>query len=795
MLSNKLFFDVYVYFSLRKPIIYVATLATVMVSIAAFFPLNLDEDIRTMLPDDKSEAALNFKLLQQAPFSRKVIINLDGGDDTSGSDLIKAVDRLADAMAPPFFSRVVTGPGESLSWDFMSWLINAEPNLTTAQDLIKFDQMLTTENARRNLKELYAKLLTSEGSALKRLFQLDPLQLRSIGLEKLRFLNIIPQMQLKDGHFISTDGQNALIIADTPLEFTDPLLARDMLSHFQRLAGKAVPETINVSVISGHRYTLANTNTIKRDVVKILICSSLGLFLVFLFFLRNWGGFFVFLVPLGVFCMAAAGVSLVYDSLSAVTIGFGAVLLGISMDFAIHVYFALQTRTSDAAAAVAQVSRPVFFCALTTLGSFGVLLFSSLPVQRQLAVFLMIGIGGSLILSLITLPHLVIPAQLPDKSGRDRVPQKFRPAPKAVILVWLVLLAFCTWQATKLEFNGDLRALNLVPEDIRAAETALRKTWGDIRGKAVIFAGGSDLQSALETNDRLFVYLSAAMPAESIVSIAPIMPSNATQMTNWQRWHTFWTDEKREFARHLLTAEGGLLGFRPDAFAPFYDRLAKPASSFTPQKLTVLGFGELLDSLIMRTEAGVQVLTMVPDTPEVAEVVLRSSPELSGIRFASQQQFRIAISESIADDFIWFIIKASVVVCLCVGLLFRNLKMILAALIPVISGMLFMVGVMGALGIAFNLFNVVAAILIIGLGVDYGIFMVNKLTRGVRQGTEQAIFVSGLTTLAGFGALVLARHPALHSIGITVLLGISAAIPAALIVIPAVYRSEVKRYE
>jgi predicted RND superfamily exporter protein len=55
---------------------------------------------------------------------------------------------------------------------------------------------------------------------------------------------------------------------------------------------------------------------------------------------------------------------------------------------------------------------------------------------------------------------------------------------------------------------------------------------------------------------------------------------------------------------------------------------------------------------------------------------------------------------------------------------------------------------------------------------------------------DRAVLVSGLTTLAGFGALVLARHPALHSIGVTVLLGIGAAIPAALLVIPALSRRE-----
>jgi len=70
--------------------------------------------------------------------------------------------------------------------------------------------------------------------------------------------------------------------------------------------------------------------------------------------------------------------------------------------------------------------------------------------------------------------------------------------------------------------------------------------------------------------------------------------------------------------------------------------------------------------------------------------------------------------------------------------------------------------------------------------------VVCKISEGSNHATEKAVFVSGLTTLAGFGALVMARHPALHSIGVTVLLGIGAAIPSALFVIPALYQ---KKYE
>jgi predicted RND superfamily exporter protein len=188
----------------------------------------------------------------------------------------------------------------------------------------------------------------------------------------------------------------------------------------------------------------------------------------------------------------------------------------------------------------------------------------------------------------------------------------------------------------------------------------------------------------------------------------------------------------------------------------------------------------------------VKVLTLVPDVPEVAALMNRRDKNLSAVRFVSQNRFSQIISRAIGEDFTKFIAKASVVVCLLLGLLFRNIKKVLLALVPVVSGLLFMFGVMGGLGIGFNLFNVVAAILIIGLGVDYGILVVCKISEGSNHATEKAVFVSGLTTLAGFGALVMARHPALHSIGVTVLLGIGAAIPSALFVIPALYQ---KKYE
>ncbi|MDH3886772.1 MAG: MMPL family transporter, partial [Desulfobacterales bacterium] len=220
--------------------------------------------------------------------------------------------------------------------------------------------------------------------------------------------------------------------------------------------------------------------------------------------------------------------------------------------------------------------------------------------------------------------------------------------------------------------------------------------------------------------------------------------------------------------------------------------IAGPTPPVTVAALRTIGLAEIVDTLIIDDGKNAKVLTLVPDTPEIAALLNHSDFNRSGIQFASQNQFRQTISKAIADDFIHFILKASTVIILLLVLLFRNLKKVVLSLIPVVTGILFMIGVMGGLGITFNLFNVVAAILIIGLGVDYGIFMVTKISQGLDAATERAVFVSGLTTIAGFGALVLARHPALHSIGLSVLIGIGAAIPAALVIIPAMYRKKIK---
>jgi predicted exporter len=81
----------------------------------------------------------------------------------------------------------------------------------------------------------------------------------------------------------------------------------------------------------------------------------------------------------------------------------------------------------------------------------------------------------------------------------------------------------------------------------------------------------------------------------------------------------------------------------------------------------------------------------------------------------------------------------------------------------------------------------IAATVVLGLSIDYGIFIVHACDRHVDTETMAAVTLSSASTLIGTGALMLSRHPVLFSIGFTMFTGITAAYASSVLVVPALY--------
>lgn len=121
---------------------------------------------------------------------------------------------------------------------------------------------------------------------------------------------------------------------------------------------------------------------------------------------------------------------------------------------------------------------------------------------------------------------------------------------------------------------------------------------------------------------------------------------------------------------------------------------------------------------------------------------------------------------------------------------FRSLAAVGLSLLPVLIGTLWTVGLMVWLGLPFNPANIMTLPLVVGVGVTNGIHILNRFSEEhspsiLARSTGKAVVVSALTTVAGFGSLVLADHQGIKSLGMIMAVGTAACMAAALTCLPA----------
>jgi hopanoid biosynthesis associated RND transporter like protein HpnN len=135
----------------------------------------------------------------------------------------------------------------------------------------------------------------------------------------------------------------------------------------------------------------------------------------------------------------------------------------------------------------------------------------------------------------------------------------------------------------------------------------------------------------------------------------------------------------------------------------------------------------------------------------------------------------------------WYSLAA---IALMVLFHFRSFGAVILSLLPVGIGTLWLAGIMGAFGIPLNLANIMTLPLVIGIGVTNGIHILNRFAEErtpdiLARSTGKAVLVSGLTAIAGFGSLIIAKHRGIHSLGCVMSIGIATCMIAGLTFLPA----------
>ncbi|GAB1410789.1 hypothetical protein MASR1M90_19430 [Desulfovibrionales bacterium] len=741
-----------------------------------------------MLPSQPKALHQAFTVMQRAPFVEALTITVGG----NGTNPTQQADLLANALRGPLFPVVITGASQTNFMDTLTRLHGVMPALLPENAWSELTRRLTPQAIHSALQANKNELLSPRGIGMRALISQDPLNIRSLALAPLANLARPSGMQWGSGHMLDATENYAMIIAKPSLSMTNAANANTIMRAFEKAAAAVAPGT-HVLLVSGHRHTKANAKIIQEDLARIIPASLVLLFAAFVFFLQSWRGVSIFFVPLGALVLATAATALFYGTVSGIVLGFGSVLLGITADYAIHMYFAMRT-SATAQQAITSIAPPMLMAALTTMAAFAVMHISSIPAIQQMSTLAITGIVAALLFSLVILPLCLRPGTSHTMPTVALVPS-LQLAPVKLGIAWAGIFLVLTTSLPNLHFDGDIRSLAYTDATIQKDEDTVRSIWHASREGTVIAATSPSqktpfahaqknaLEDTLQTNDAVWDVLQHSPDAQhlkgKILSLGPLLPSQRTQQLRHKNWETFWASHRNN-TMHLLTQQGISLGFAPQAFEAFAQSLSLPPRPVLLPDVEAMGF-DLFSKLLLRTTPEeVTAFTLITDIQPLSGPLVQAI-EATGALVASGESFRAMVQKTTQHDLLLLSGLSLLSIIICIMSTVRNFSRSALVLLPTGGSIAGVLALFALLKLPVTLFHAVSFPLIMALSVDYGLFMLASMQGQLDTACRKGVALSAITTVISFGCLAFARHPALFSIGVTVGSGIAVSFALAML--------------
>ncbi|MCA8911537.1 MAG: MMPL family transporter [Planctomycetes bacterium] len=800
----------------RKPVVLPAAFV-VLAAAAVVGALRIDfqEDVFALLPHDEpvvSEAQL---AMHRYSGLERIVVAFESDDPVK---LARGVDQADESLRKlDGIKEVVSRIDQSAQDDIGKLYLGKAPLLFDESMQQQVEGRLNEHYYRPALQKYVDAQSGAEGIKIVDTFRGDPFGFDELTLKRFQHLNSgFSGKTDAQGRILSADGRLAILLIEADFPSSNTGKGRDLMAAMDAALGE-LPEGVTPHVIGAHRSSVDNAEVLKSDMHLTILTSVIAILLLFIVAFRALSPILITLLSVGFgFSMALGSQGLVHGDLSAITAGFAAVLLGISVDYAVHLlttYGSLEGEREDRARqALRHVGRPGFVAMVTTISAIFMLRFSEFDGLHQLSEMAIAGIAGSLVFAFTAGPQLLRKmGPKPGASslvsnaigGMQRARRKGRWPVLGVLAVVTVALA-CFLPSVG--FDGDVTHLDGKSQATRESERLVETTFGqETLSRTLVVVGGDTLDQALRQND-LAAHDLHELGAK-YESAAWVLPAAQTQRDNVARWRRFWSPQRIEGVKKLIGSVGVKnpnnpdreLKVSPKALKAFFDKLELPEDPplLDANEIQKRPVWLLLGNFVSQQDGRWYIgTTATLDASKLGELKAREPAAI----VLNKAAFVGRMIEFIRHDLLLMGGLSLLLVLVVLWLTFGNPREVAIALVPVAGGMVWTLGLMGALGIPFNIINTLVTVFIAGLGIDYGIFFVQTY-RG-SESPEQAIerlkhagagvLVAALTTLFGFGSMALAQHPALFSVGVTTAIGVTSALVLTLAVVPTLL--EMKRH-
>ncbi|SFH18116.1 MMPL family transporter [Modicisalibacter xianhensis] len=510
----------------------------------------------------------------------------------------------------------------------------------------------------------------------------------------------------------------------------------------------------------------------RQEITTIGLGALIGLVAVLCFVFRSPRVLGHMLLPLvGGVLFALPITLLLFGRLHLLTLAFGASLIGIAIDYALHV------QCHRAVQGTAFRLRPLL--PGLTLGLVSSLLaylaqaLTPMPGLRQMAVFAALGLLGAWLTVVLWLPRLTSPAHpFTDRLSRRlwqlTMPRRRLP-PRLATLFAILLVSLVAWQ---LEADDSLRLLNPSPASLLEQEQQVQRLMGSNTGNRYYLVTAPSEAEVLSRLVALGATLSRWQQdgvSLRYTNLADSVPPPEVQQANLARVRQLYGEPLTT----LLERAGLPTRLAEQARQTLHDAPVLDVSSWLAtsagqgQARLWLGATDTRDA----SEKEPRFAAMLPLTDVDASLVPRLerlAQTREGVSYVDRVERLSGLLGQLRQHIAWWV--AAAVAGLALLLAWRYRRWTWRVLAPPLGAILGVLGILAVAGIPLNVFSQLGLLLVLGIGLDAGIFSVEHARRAE---TWLAISLSTLTSLLAFGLLAFSATPALHYLGLSCLIGLA----------------------
>ena len=735
---------------LRRSVLLTLTIALVV----SVFQLSYKEDISDFMPLTEEEKQ-DMEIYQDISGVNKLVV-LFSCDKENPDSTIAAIDLFQDCVKKmdthKWTSDMVTRFDMEKVGEVTEFVYQNIPYFLTERDYSRMDSLLRADNyLAEQLDRDREMLMFPSGGLLSENISRDPLNLFTPVLSKLQGLQQENKFEMYDGYIFTPDMSRAIVMLSSPFGNSET----DKNSQLLQLLNSGIEQmntrypNIEARVLGGPQIAVGNAQQIKHDsILAVSLAVVLILALLFISFrsLRN-----ILLIAFSIgwgWLFALGALALFHDNISIIVIGISSVILGIALNYPLHL-----------------IAHSLFASLLLIGTIFYVLVFLPHQVSVPQKVEEVKEKDDGLVARGNRLLDCISHIRLDNKSWLVGI----------VIILTLVFGLF----SFQVEFDSNLANINYMTDEQRADMNYFQKLTADdtVSTKRTLYVVSSapTIDAALDSCN-----------SKKINGVSQFLVSESMQKERISRWKEF-VSKHHDLLNAQFTKAAKDKGFSTEAFSDFQQIIngnyePRHFDYFSPITSTVF------NGNIVKQNQYFIVDKLSVEASEI-EKVKSSIPGSFDI-----ESLNSSLANSLSDNFNYIGWACSLIVFFFLWFSFRKIELAIISFVPMAISWVWILGLMAILGIKFNIVNVILATFIFGQGDDYTIFMTegciyeHKTGKPILASYKHSILLSAIIMFIGIGTLIVAKHPALHSLAEITIVGMSSVVFMSWLIPPLLFK-------